>query len=309
MTTSLLRPNSCSLGALYGLAIGDALGAAVEFMARGSFTPVTSYRAGGPHGLNPGEWTDDTSMALALLDSIKTVGWDLEDQMRRYQNWWLHGEYSVNGRCFDIGNTVHDALSNFRSGIPTKQCGLIDHHSQGNGCLMRLAPVPMTYYNLLNDDPHRLVSMLSESSQTTHRHPVCLAATVYLGFVLAALMNQESPETIFRTDWWCLEFLNKNGCLTDEVAALADGQFKLKKYSDLSSTGYVIHSLESALWTFYYGKTFEEVVLSAVNLGGDADTVGAIAGQLAGAHWGMEGIPAALLRDLSEHPLLPKIKT
>src|ERR1700676_961777 len=98
---------------LIGLAVGDALGAAVEFKSPGSFTPVTGYRAGGPHRLEAGEWTDDTSMALALADSIAEVGWDLTDQTRRYVRWWRHGEYSVNGRCFDIGPTTRSALSRF----------------------------------------------------------------------------------------------------------------------------------------------------------------------------------------------------
>src|SRR6516225_7064460 len=100
-------------GALIGLAVGDALGAAVEFKSPGSFAPVTGYRSGGPHGLNVGEWTDDTSMALALADSIATAGWNLNDQASRYVEWWKTGKYSVNGRCFDIGITTRSALSRF----------------------------------------------------------------------------------------------------------------------------------------------------------------------------------------------------
>jgi ADP-ribosyl-[dinitrogen reductase] hydrolase len=96
-------------GTLIGLAVGDALGAAVEFMSPGTFKPVTGYRGGGPHGLGPGEWTDDTSMALALADSIAKVGWDLNDQADRYIRWWRKGDYSVNGRCFDIGIATRGA--------------------------------------------------------------------------------------------------------------------------------------------------------------------------------------------------------
>src|SRR5262245_1022369 len=104
-------------GTLIGLAVGDALGAAVEFMVPGSFAAVTDYRGGGPHGLAAGEWTDDTSMALALADSLAAVGWDLNDQARRYVAWWRTGKYSVNGRCFDIGVTTRSALARFeRSG-------------------------------------------------------------------------------------------------------------------------------------------------------------------------------------------------
>jgi len=104
--------NRCR-GTLIGLAAGDALGAAVEFRSPGSFKPVTGYRDGGPHGLNAGEWTDDTSMALALADSIATTGWDLNDQANRYVAWWKTGKYSVNGRCFDIGITTRSALGNY----------------------------------------------------------------------------------------------------------------------------------------------------------------------------------------------------
>jgi len=93
-------------GILLGLTIGDALGAAVEFQFPGTFDPMTCYRSGGPHGLAPGEFTDDTSMAIALADSIAEVGWDINDQVERYIKWWRTGAYSVNGRCFDIGNTM-----------------------------------------------------------------------------------------------------------------------------------------------------------------------------------------------------------
>ena len=100
-------------GTLIGLAVGDALGAAVEFRSPGSFARVTGYRDGGPHGLDAGEWTDDTSMALALADSIATTSWDLNDQADRYVAWWKTGKYSVNGRCFDIGITTRSALGNY----------------------------------------------------------------------------------------------------------------------------------------------------------------------------------------------------
>jgi ADP-ribosyl-[dinitrogen reductase] hydrolase len=126
-------------GALIGLAVGDALGAAVECKSPGTFKPVDGYRAGGPHGLEPGEWTDDTSMALALADSIIHAGWDLDDQARRYLAWWHQGEYSVNGRCFDIGNTVRSALSCFGATRDVQSCAISDERASGNGSIMRLA--------------------------------------------------------------------------------------------------------------------------------------------------------------------------
>jgi hypothetical protein len=118
-------------GALIGLAIGDALGAAVEFKPPGTFEPVDGYRSGGPHGLEPGEWTDDTSMALALADSMIHAGWDLEDQAKRYLTWWHQGKYSVNGRCFDIGNTVSSALSRFEATGDVLSCASTDERASG----------------------------------------------------------------------------------------------------------------------------------------------------------------------------------
>ena len=132
-----------SRGALIGLAVGDALGAAVEFSSPGSFAPVTGYRSGGPHGLKAGEWTDDTSMALALADSMASVGWDLNDQAERYVQWMKHGTYSVNGRCFDIGITTSAALHRFLENKNATLSGSRGESASGNGSIMRLAPVPI----------------------------------------------------------------------------------------------------------------------------------------------------------------------
>ena len=137
-------------GAILGLAIGDALGAAVEFQPPGSFAEVTGFRVGGPHGLDAGEWTDDTSMALALADSIAEVGWDLEDQAQRYVKWWRTGIYSVNGRCFDIGITTVRALQRFRETGDPLTSGDPSPRASGNGSIMRLAPVPAAYFRSLS---------------------------------------------------------------------------------------------------------------------------------------------------------------
>jgi ADP-ribosyl-[dinitrogen reductase] hydrolase len=131
-------------GALIGLAVGDALGAAVEFKSLGSFKPVTGYRGGGAHGLNAGEWTDDTSMALELADSI-AMGWDLNYQADRYVQWWQAGKYSVNGRCFDIGITTRSALGNFVVKKNALTSGDQSDEASGNGSIMRLAPVPIRF--------------------------------------------------------------------------------------------------------------------------------------------------------------------
>jgi ADP-ribosylglycohydrolase len=151
-------------GALIGLAVGDALGAAVEFSCPGSFTPVSGYRSGGPHGLKAGEWTDDTSMALALADSMASVGWDLNDQANRYVEWWQTGKYSVNGRCFDMGITTRIALNRFVSSKNAFASGDPSEWASGNGSIMRLAPVPVGHADLYPDKIEELSRLADESS-------------------------------------------------------------------------------------------------------------------------------------------------
>src|SRR5580765_7228574 len=167
-------------GTLIGLAVGDALGAAVEFKSPGSFKPVTGYRDGGPHDLEAGQWTDDTSMALALADSIATAGWDLNDQANRYVQWMQSGKYSVNGRCFDIGVTVHKALTNYLVIKDARISGSRSEMASGNGSIMRLAPVSIRYTHLYPAQLDELCRFAEESSLPTHSSQQCLSACRYL---------------------------------------------------------------------------------------------------------------------------------
>lgn len=288
-------------GTLLGLAVGDALGAAVEFAAPGTFAPVTGYRAGGPHGLGPGEWTDDTSMALALADSIGATGWDLNDQARRYLAWYEQGRYSVNGRCFDIGIQTRSALIAFKHSGNARASGNPAEKASGNGSLMRLAPVPIAYANLYPEQAEQLAERAEESSLPTHPSPICRSACRYLAVVLAALAHGESRETVLSPTWPVLERI---GPLHPAVAAVAAGSFRAKEPPAIRGSGYVVHSLEAALWAFHSAPHFREAVLRAVNLGDDADTTGAVCGQLAGAFWGESGIPAEWREQLARPDLL-----
>src|SRR5271154_7127147 len=159
--------NNRRRGALIGLAVGDALGAAVEFKSPGSFKPVTGYRNGGPHRLEAGEWTDDTSMALALADSIATAGWDLNDQADRYVQWWKTGKYSVTGRCFDIGITTRSALANYLICKDALASGDRSEKASGNGSIMRLAPVPVRYASFYPQKVAEISRLAAESSLPT----------------------------------------------------------------------------------------------------------------------------------------------
>ncbi|MBW3598430.1 MAG: ADP-ribosylglycohydrolase family protein [Planctomycetes bacterium] len=291
-------------GALLGLAIGDALGAAVEFEPAGSFPPVTGYRAGGPHGLQPGEWTDDTSMVLALADSIGSVGWDLNDQSERYVCWWRGGEFSVNGQCFDIGITTRAALARFQQTGDARTSGDPSERASGNGSIMRLAPVPIAYVELYPDRIPDLAARAIESSLPTHASPQCLSACAYFAVVLAGLIHGEPREAVLAPNWPPLIELQDWKPLHREVREVACGSFRSRRPPEIQGSGYVVKSLEAALWAFHDAQDFREAVLKAVNLGDDADTTGAVCGQLAGAYWGESGIPSDLLEGLARRDML-----
>ncbi len=274
-------------GCLLGLAAGDALGTTLEFKAPGTFEPITDMIGRGPFGLQPGQWTDDTSMALCLAASlIETGGFDPLDQMQRYVRWFREGYMSSTGECFDIGNTTHDALSHFeRFGDPF--AGSTNPNAAGNGSLMRLAPVPMRYAA----SPQEAIDRSAESSMTTHGAPECIDACRYYGGLLVGALNGVDKETLLSARCCPVEGLWQRSPLARKIDEIAAGSFKRKEPPAIRGTGYVVDTLEAALWAFHRTDTFREGALKVVNLGDDADTTGAVYGQLAGAYYGAEGIP------------------
>lgn len=275
-------------GCLLGLAVGDALGTTLEFQPPGSFEPINDMVGGGPFRLEPGQWTDDTSMALCLATSLlECGGFDATDQMQRYVRWWSEGYLSSTGLCFDIGNTVGAALERFsEDGNP--YAGSTDPHSAGNGSLMRLAPVPMYYAS----DATEAIAMAAESSKTTHQAPQAIAACRYFAGLLVGALHGINKETLLSPGYCPVEGLWESDPLAPSIAHIATGSFKVRCPPDIRGTGYVVESLEAALWAFCGSDSFREGALLAANLGDDADTTAAIYGQLAGAHYGINGIHA-----------------
>jgi ADP-ribosylglycohydrolase len=303
-------------GCLLGLAVGDALGAAVEFRPPGSFEPVGGYRGGGPHRLAPGEWTDDTSMALALAGSIADAGWDLNDQSQRYVRWWREGEYSVTGECFDIGITTSRSLARFEQSQDALTSGDRSEDASGNGSIMRLAPVAIHFADLLSagghaDDRSRarvgeLARLAAESSLPTHASEQCLSACRFLAIVLAGLIEGVPRERALAADWEPFRQLEKLHPLHPAISEVAQGSYCCRHPPEIQSSGYVVKSLEAALWAFHDATDFREAVLKAVNLGDDADTTGAVCGQLAGAYWGESGIPDEWLAGLARREMIER---
>jgi ADP-ribosyl-[dinitrogen reductase] hydrolase len=270
-------------GCLLGLAVGDAVGTTVEFKGRGTFPPVQDMTGGGPFSLPVGAWTDDTSMALCLATSlVEQQGFDAKDQMDRYVRWFQAGYLSSIGRCFDIGGTTRTALGRYeRSGDPYS--GDDDLYSAGNGAIMRLAPVPMFFAR----DPQAAVTYAVESTRTTHGAEECLDASRLLAAILLAALEGAPKETIL---------FGPHGVLADaafgpKVQAITEGAYRNKTAEQIRGSGYVVDSLEAALWCFHTTRNFREAILAAANLGDDADTTAAVCGQVAGAYYGESGIP------------------
>jgi ADP-ribosyl-[dinitrogen reductase] hydrolase len=266
-------------GCLLGLAAGDAVGTSVEFSPRETFTPLTDMVGGGPFRLKAGQWTDDTSMALCLAESLTHCrGFNAHDQMTRYMNWWQWGYLSATGECFDIGTTVVKALSKFSvDGDPFAGSSAPD--TAGNGSLMRLAPVVLYYF----PDTQHALHYAGESSRTTHAAAEAIdCCRLFAQILINALSGKGKTETL-------LEIPDMPA--TENVRRIASGEYRNKSRAAIHGTGYCVQSLEAALWCFFQAGSFEQTILLAANLGDDADTTAAIAGQIAGAWYGVEAIP------------------
>ena len=269
-------------GCLLGLAIGDAIGTTVEFKPRGSFPPVTDMVGGGPFRLKAGEWTDDTSMALCLGASLLENGFDLHDQITRYVRWYRKGYMSSTGRCFDIGNATTDALRRFESsGNP--EAGSSNPRSAGNGCIMRLAPVPIMFM----DTPKKAASLSADQSKTTHGAIECVEASRLFGEILVRALQSGFTKTQVLVS----DESRDDQATSPRLRDIAAGKYHGYERHQIKGTGYVVDSIEAALWCFYTTGNFRDAVLAAANLGDDADTTAAITGQVAGAFYGEAGIP------------------
>lgn len=275
-----------AVGAMLGLAVGDAIGTTLEFSARDSKPRITDMVGGGPFQLEPGHWTDDTAMALALMDSL-AVNPELDeaDLMRRFVAWHETGEYSCTGHCFDIGNTVRSALTRFTA-TGVAFAGSTAPMSAGNGSLMRLAPVAIRHWS----NREKLRDVAARQSRTTHGAPEAVDACVAFAEVLADAIEGRPRSQVMRT---------RDYPYAGKIGPIMAGSWRGKHRDDIGSSGYVADSLEAALWSVGRTGHLSEAILLAANLGGDADTTAAITGQLAGALHSAGCIPDAWLERLA----------
>jgi len=296
-------------GALFGLAVGDALGTTLESVKVDEQTPkVTDIVGGGKYSLLAGQWTDDTSMMLCLATSIiECKGFDPKDQLRRYNLWYKEGNYSSNGQCFDIGITSRMALEKFVSGGEQESypASTAKDARAGNGSLMRLAPVPLYYRKA----PLLAMQRTAESSLTTHGAAVCVESCKYFTGLLLGAMEGASKEELLSPFFLpsSLKSLDPNYWehhpFSPEVEAVVKGSYKSKNPPEIQGSGYVVGALESVLWAFYHTENFVDGLLKIVNIGNDADTTGAIYGQLAGCFYGVDQIPSHWKTKVTYSPL------
>lgn len=265
-------------GAMVGLAVGDAIGTTVEFMERGEFEPLTDMVGGGPFHLKPGQWTDDTSMAICLALSLIDKGaCDPLDQLDKYVQWWNRGYMSSTGRCFDIGNTTRVALQSF---VDDKRPfpGPTEDWASGNGALMRLAPAVLAAY----PDIDEILFYAEDATKTTHGSEKAIECSLLMADILASILDGYPKAELLPLVDLKLDNL--------EVIGIASGEFLDKTRDQIVGSGYCVKSLEAALWCFFKTESFDEAVLMAANLGDDADTTAAITGQFAGAYYGYQSI-------------------
>ena len=323
-------------GSLVGLAIGDALGASVEFRPNAYMQSnrVTDMQGGGTWGLAAGHWTDDTSMALCLAASLIVKGdFDGYDQMVRYKRWFRNGYLSSTGECFDIGKSTREAILTFETrqqekfkeiskehkatvdkdtidryiadhrGNPEINVNCGSENAAGNGALMRLAPVALLYFDSQSD----AIENAGKSAKLTHGDKRAIDACRFYGALIQRALTAKSKEELLNPKSY-------QGCfkppLDDEILTVVGGSYRGKAgyEAGIRGKGFVVQSLEAALWAFWSDQgSFKTGVLSAVNLGDDTDTTAAIYGQLAGAFYGIDAIPAKWREQLFQEQFITKL--
>ena len=279
-----------AVGALVGLAVGDALGTTLEFSQRDSLPALTDIVGNGPFALAAGDWTDDTAMAVMLGQSlIECDEWDATDVMQRWLRWWRTGEGSCTDVCFDIGRTTAHALEWFEStGDPA--AGSIDPACAGNGGIMRLAPVAIWGARRGLD---ATLALAEAQSRTTHAAEECITGAKDLAWLLHHAILGIGKAELFGSS------------VATHPFALVGNDWRNKTREDLPfDRGYVRYTLEAAIWCVYQTDNFDEAVLLAANLGGDSDTVAAVAGQIAGAVYGARSIRPAWRERIAWSPII-----
>ncbi len=274
---------------LYGGIVGDLMGVPVEFKKRGTFH-VEDVMGYGTYNQPPGTWSDDTSLTLCLVENIIEKG-DTRSLMDKLVRYMEQGYLTPFGEMFDIGITTAEAVSSYKKGVVPEQCGKTGEFDNGNGTLMRIAPLVFVLIN--EDDFKKRKALIQQYTMITHSHPRSIVGSIIYIELLLSLYKSNSLELALNEVYTLLQ---KN--LQDELhtelnaySRIFEENFLRISEDEINSSGYIVHSLEAAIWSVGHASTFKEAILKAVNLGEDTDTIAAITGALAGMCYQMEGIP------------------
>lgn len=292
--------------ALYGFAIGDAIGVPIEFEHRSNLikSPVTKMLGYGSYDIDKGIWSDDTSMTLAEMDSIAATNKiDYTDMAEKFCSWINDAKYTATNEVFDIGMTTKYALMKYwNDKIDATKCGGTSISANGNGSLMRMMPIAFyCYYKELDDDA--IYEIVSRTSSITHAHEIrimgCYIYVKYLIYILSGNDKKTSLKYIKNQEYrWFSQDTIK------EYDRILKGNIKDLEIDDISSTGYVVYTLEAVLWTILNTDSYNQAIIGAINLGEDTDTIGAITGSIAGILYGYDNIDETWIKDLKNKEYL-----
>lgn len=289
---------------LLGVAVGDALGVPVEFKARGGFR-VTDMQGYGTHNQPPGTWSDDTSLTLALADSLSR-GCDTRDIAQNFVRWHDEAAFTARDEVFDIGMATTKAIRRIKSGVAPERAGCAEENENGNGSLMRIAPLVFYLADKSQEERFRLTKAVSS---LTHAHAwSVMACCIYLEMLLKLLAGTEGKTAYAEVrDEFRSGHPAVSGNALGKFDRLLSADISALPERDIRSGGFVIDTLEAALWCFLTTGSYQDAVLKAVNLGGDTDTTAAVTGALAGLAYGLASIPGIWLEQVARHNAILRV--
>ena len=281
------------LGGLLGFATADALGVPIEFTSRFAHIekPLTEMVGYGSHKVPAGTWSDDTSMTIAAMDSIREKGSiNYDDIMDKYCLWATKSKYTATDQLFDIGIGTRNALNSYYlHKTSALESGGSDERNNGNGSLMRMLPIVYyLYYNQVKEP--EVTTIINQYSSLTHGHPISqLGCHIYYDFMKDLLDGKSKEEAFQNIQSRSYDQYDENA--RSHYSRILDGSLKDLEEKQISSSGFVVHTLEACIWTLLHTNSYEEAAVRAINLGNDTDTVGAITGSMAGTIYGKNAIP------------------
>ncbi len=295
------------LGGLWGAVVGDALGVPVEFLSRDEVQQelVTDMRGNGSHRQPAGTWSDDSSLLLCTTDSLLRHDFDTEDIGHRFVQWYRERLWTPWGKVFDVGATTAQALGRIANGVRAEVAGSNDEYSNGNGSLMRILPVALRF---ASESMKVLLDRVHRASAITHRHPRSQMACGLYALVTRQLLSGANPARAFQRGvaesrsfyeadaYWAVEL--------DSFQLALAGDLGSRLESEIDSSGYVVHTITASLWCLLTTENYRDCVLKAVNLGGDTDTTGCVAGGLAGVAYSVRSVPQNWINQLARQPEL-----